>query len=62
MSKLNGRVFGVVAISIDFAGRVEFKIIKLFYEEVDAERFLKQYSGSQPDEKAWEIHEVEAPE
>jgi hypothetical protein len=62
MTKLDNRMFAVVAVSIDFAGRVEFKIKKLFWEEHYAERYMKQNTEADPDEKYLEIHEVEAPE
>ncbi len=62
MSKLNNRVFAVVAISVDFTGRVEFSIKQLFWEEKDAERRMKEITGADSDVKHLEIHEVEAPE
>lgn len=62
MSKLDRTYYAVTATLIDSLGQIEFRVLKLFYEEFHAQSFRLARTGYDVNEKHLEIHEVEAPE
>lgn len=51
--------FVVTCYVLDFCSRIEIRICGVFATEKQAEQYVLENKGAQPDEIAHEIHEVE---
>jgi len=59
MNERNLYVYVITCYTLDFASRLEMRVCGVFKREADAEQYLKENKGAQPEEVGHEIHEVE---
>lgn len=59
MNEPSPYVYVITCYTIDSLNRIELKVCAVFKREEDAEQYMKQNIGAQPDEFGYVLHETD---